>query len=237
MARIRTIKPEFFTSEDIVSLSPLARLLYIAIWCEADKEGRLVWKPKTFKLRYFPGDNCNIEELCAELLSAGLVINYGDGLAYIPAFAKHQHINPRESASVLPDPDASRTRRHASARVSDGASTVSDAQGGREGKGKEDASTREPRSASPTRPENVDPQVWSDWLQLRKAKKAPVTSTVITTAITEASKAGISLEAFLRIWCSRGSQGLEASWLKASEISAGKPVQAGSRDIFEAGAV
>ena len=45
MARIRTIKPEFFTSEDIVALSPLARLLFIALWCEADREGRLVWKP------------------------------------------------------------------------------------------------------------------------------------------------------------------------------------------------
>jgi len=52
VARIRTIKPEFFTSEDIVSLAPLTRLLYIALWCEADKEGRLAWKPLTFKLRY-----------------------------------------------------------------------------------------------------------------------------------------------------------------------------------------
>ena len=103
MARIRTIKPEFFTSEDIVSLSPLARLLYIALWCEADKEGRMVWKPRTFKLRYMPGDNCDIESLCAEILERGLVKLYGEGLAYIPQFSAHQHINPRESASQLPD--------------------------------------------------------------------------------------------------------------------------------------
>lgn len=44
MARIRTIKPEFFTSEDIVSLSPLARLFYVSLWCEADREGRLDWR-------------------------------------------------------------------------------------------------------------------------------------------------------------------------------------------------
>ena len=43
MARIRTIKPEFFTSDDICALSPLARLLYVGLWCEADREGRLVW--------------------------------------------------------------------------------------------------------------------------------------------------------------------------------------------------
>lgn len=105
MSRIRTIKPEFFTSEDIVSLTPLARLLYVALWCEADKEGRLFWKPRTFKMRYMPGDNCDIECLCDEIVQSGLVKLYGDGMAYIPQFSKHQHVNPRESASTLPPPE------------------------------------------------------------------------------------------------------------------------------------
>jgi hypothetical protein len=104
MARIRTIKPEFFTSEDIVELQPLARLLYIALWCEADKEGRLAWKPKTFKMRYLPADDCSIDALCDELIVRGLVITYGDGLALIPSFKNHQHINPREKDSVIPEP-------------------------------------------------------------------------------------------------------------------------------------
>ena len=105
MARIRTIKPEFFTSEDIVSLSPLARLLYIGLWCEADKEGRLVWKPKTFKMRYLPGDNCNIDKICDELVKVGVVVLYGEGLAFIPGFVRHQHVNPRETKSALPAPE------------------------------------------------------------------------------------------------------------------------------------
>lgn len=66
-------------------------------------------------------------------------------------------------------------------------------------------------------PEGVDPQVWADWLALRKAKRAPVTATVIEIAITEAGKAGMPLEAFLRAWCARGSQGLMADWLKPNE--------------------
>jgi hypothetical protein len=110
MARIRTIKPEFFTSEDIVALSPLARLLYIALWCEADREGRLMWKPRTFKMRYFPADDCDIEVLCAELITAKLVKLYGDGFGVIPKFGVHQHLNPREAASALPDPNACATR-------------------------------------------------------------------------------------------------------------------------------
>lgn len=134
MARIRTIKPEFFTSEDIVGRSAFARLLYVALWCEADKEGRMVWKPATFKLRYLPGDGVDIHALCQELIDAGLVVLYGNGFAHIPAFKAHQHINPRESESQLPSPDASPTRE---ARVGTRQSRDSDAQGGREGKGKE----------------------------------------------------------------------------------------------------
>jgi hypothetical protein len=141
MARIRTIKPEFFTSEDIVELEPLARLLYIALWCEADKEGRFCWKPKTFKMRYFPADDLNIDALCDALVTRGLVCLYGAGLAHIPSFTEHQHINPREKDSNLPGPN-----EYIDPRVDDASVTV-DARAGRkegkEGKGKVVASKRE----------------------------------------------------------------------------------------------
>ena len=114
MARIRTIKPEFFTSEDIVSMSPLARLFYVSLWCEADREGRLEWKPGTLKLRYLPGDACSVEELAAELVERKLIVLYSVGgkqYAQIPSFTRHQVINNRESPSALPEPsDASVTR-------------------------------------------------------------------------------------------------------------------------------
>lgn len=147
MARIRTIKPEFFTSEDIVGLTPLARLLYVALWCEADREARLVWKPLTFKLRYFPADNCDINAMCAEIIDAGLVVQYGSGYAHIPSFKAHQHINPRESVSQLPDPDASTTRQP---RVGTRQARDSDAQVGREGKGKEGDKRDATRDEEPT---------------------------------------------------------------------------------------
>jgi hypothetical protein len=105
MARIRTIKPEFFTSEDIVSLTPLARLFYVSLWCEADREGRLEWKPRTLKMRYLPGDDCDVVSLGKELIDLGLVAVYEvDGKLYaeIPTFEKHQVINNREAQSTLP---------------------------------------------------------------------------------------------------------------------------------------
>jgi hypothetical protein len=68
--------------------------------------------------------------MCKELLDIKLVKLYSDGLAYIPKFTTHQHINPRETASSLPVPDASPTRApRVNSRI--------DAQGGREGKGME----------------------------------------------------------------------------------------------------
>lgn len=127
MARIRTIKPEFFTSEDIVSLSPLARLFYVSLWCEADREGRLSWKPATLKMRYLPGDNCDVDTLAQELIDSDLVVLYeADGKTYaeIPTFKNHQVINNRESVSVIPP------RVH-------GASGRVKAEGRKEGKGRE----------------------------------------------------------------------------------------------------
>jgi uncharacterized protein YdaU (DUF1376 family) len=63
-------------------------------------------------------------------------------------------------------------------------------------------------------PSDVSEQVWNDWLQLRKAKKASVTETVLKGARSEANKIGWTLEQFLIEWCTRGSQGLKAEWLK-----------------------
>jgi uncharacterized protein YdaU (DUF1376 family) len=60
---------------------------------------------------------------------------------------------------------------------------------------------------------DVDPQVVSDFKALRKLKKAPVTKTAMEKIAAEAMKAGLSLEAALRVCCSRGWQGFNAEWM------------------------
>lgn len=67
------------------------------------------------------------------------------------------------------------------------------------------------------KPEGVTDGTWADWLALRKAKRAPVTQTVLDSASAEAQKAGLPLQRFLEIWCMRGSQGLQADWLRTDE--------------------
>lgn len=70
------------------------------------------------------------------------------------------------------------------------------------------------------RPDGVAEQVWTDWLALRKAKRAPVSLTVLDGAKEEAGKAGMTLDAFLREWVNRGSQGLKAEWLQVGAVAA-----------------
>ena len=85
-----------------------------------------------------------------------------------------------------------------------------------------------PATRVPPCPDGVSAQTWADWLQLRKAKKAPVTQTVVDGAVAEAVKAGMTTDQFLAVWCSRGSQGLQADWLKPHE----RPTQAAAgRDV------
>jgi hypothetical protein len=134
MARIRTIKPEFFSSEDIVTMTPLSRLFYVALWCESDREGRLDWKPNTFKIRYFAGDNCDLMAMAKELIDRELIVLYeveGKKYAEIPTFKEHQVVNNRETQSIIP------------ARVKVACTHGSrEGRKGKEGKGKEPASTR-----------------------------------------------------------------------------------------------
>jgi hypothetical protein len=133
MARIRTVKPEFFTSESVCAVSPLARLLFIGLWCESDRDGRLKWKPQTIKIRYLPVDDCDILELSQELVTEKMISVYEvDGIKYceIPAFKTHQVINNRERESEIPAP-----KKDASPRVK--------AEGRKEGKGKEGRERKE----------------------------------------------------------------------------------------------
>lgn len=234
MARIRTIKPEFFTSEDIVSRSPMARLLYIALWCEADKEGRLVWKPATFKLRYVPGDSCDINALCDELVEAGLVVLYGDGYAYIPTFKAHQHINPRESASQLPDPDDSSTRK---SRVGTRQPRVNDATATRreEGKGREgDIHASRTRASVHEFPPGFE-RVWSvyprkvgkDAAAKAFAKRKP------DAALVDTMVKAIEAQRSSREWQKDGGQFIPhlATWLNGGRWM-DDTAQASANDIF-----
>jgi len=107
MARIRTIKPEFWTDERIGESSVTARLLLIGALNFADDYGGLERSSKQLKAQVFPYDAIDCEPLVLELIGAGLFIEYQVGdrkYLHIKGFRKHQKVeNPAKPRIPLYD--------------------------------------------------------------------------------------------------------------------------------------
>jgi len=110
MARTRNIKPGFFDNEVLGGLPPLTRLLFIGLWCIADREGRLEDRPMRIKktlLGYDDVSTSDVSKMLQALHDAGFIIRYTiDGEEYIQVvnFAKHQNPHIKEKPSEIPPP-------------------------------------------------------------------------------------------------------------------------------------
>ena len=79
-------------------------------------------------------------------------------------------------------------------------------------------------------PDGVSPELWSDYLSVRKGK--PMTQTALNGIAREATKAGLSLEAGLRVCAERGWSGLKAEWLDDKKLTVHQQqMQASARTI------
>jgi len=222
MARIRSIKPEFPQSESMGRVSRDARLLFIQIWTICDDSGRTRAASRMLASLLFPYDDDApklIDGWLGELEREGCIVRYQvDDGTYLEVcnWLNHQKIDKPSRSKIPAFDESSRILANPRERSSlDQGSRIKDQ--GREATPDGAHSAGGKRKPATTMPDGVDPQVWADWLALRKAKRAPVTETVIREAEREAKKAGMTLEAFLRVWCSRGSQGLQADWLRPNE--------------------
>ena len=107
MARTRSLKPSFFSNDLLAECEPMARLLFAGLWTIADRDGRLEYRPKRIKGALFPYDNCDIEQLVAQLAARGFVTVYrarGIDVLAIPTFGEHQRCHPDERSDDLPTP-------------------------------------------------------------------------------------------------------------------------------------
>ena len=111
MARIRSIKPEFFCHEELYDLEeetglPI-RLAFAGLWTVCDREGRFKWRPRSIKAQVLPYDDVDFSRVLHALTTRGFVVKYasnGAEYGHVPGFARHQVVNNREAASVLPEP-------------------------------------------------------------------------------------------------------------------------------------
>jgi len=136
MARIRTVKPEFWASEQVMECSPIARLLFIGLWNFCDDAGNPVDSEKTIKAEIFPGDDISstdVRRLLDELSSNSLITFYASndkGFLHVNGW-HHQKIDkPTVKHPPFPGTGSSNARR-----------TVAESSPpegkGREGKGKD----------------------------------------------------------------------------------------------------
>jgi hypothetical protein len=103
--RIRTIKPEFWSNEDIDTVSDKAKLLAIALLNYADDEGYFRANPKLIKATLFPlNSSVKTTVLLRELSDIGYIelCKGSDGKEYgrLPTFLEHQVINKSKSSRI-----------------------------------------------------------------------------------------------------------------------------------------
>ena len=109
MARIRTIKPQFYGSASMARVSIEARYLATGLISMADDDGRFLAAPAAIGGYVFPNDElppARIRKWLNECTASGLVHEYGDAIRYgcFPSWHEHQVIN-RYTPSTLPEPD------------------------------------------------------------------------------------------------------------------------------------
>ncbi|WP_205973727.1 hypothetical protein [Paraburkholderia sp. Tr-20389] len=93
-------------NEDLASLPPLHRLLFIYTWMLADREGRFEDRPMRIKAKALPYDlSADVDSMLQDLHNTGFITRYAvDGNKYIQinTFDKHQKPHKNEVPSVIP---------------------------------------------------------------------------------------------------------------------------------------
>lgn len=105
MARIRTIKPEFWADEKLGPLSPMTRLVFLGLVSQADDAGRLVDSVRMIDGALFPHTEDSCREALRELAEIGVIIRgvteSGQRIIEISGWSKHQKVD-KPSKGILP---------------------------------------------------------------------------------------------------------------------------------------
>jgi hypothetical protein len=104
--RARNIKPAFFTDLKIGKLTDSEKILFIGLWCLADKEGFFEIIPEQILVQIFPYNRKitihNIEKMLSNCISLNLIVSNGT-FGWIPKFLEHQRPHPDEAKSKVLD--------------------------------------------------------------------------------------------------------------------------------------
>lgn len=105
--RARFIRPGFFLNELLGTSHPDVALLFIGLWCLADREGRLEDRPLRIKAAVFPYREVDINGYLTVLSRLGFIQRYvvgPDKYIAVVNFQKHQSPHNTEKKSTIPEP-------------------------------------------------------------------------------------------------------------------------------------
>jgi hypothetical protein len=114
MARIRSVKPEFFRHEQLQALEvenpgAYCMLTFQGLWIICDRAGRFGWKPRTIHLDVLPFIEYDIDRTMHLLADAGFIQRYevqGKVYGHIPSWLDHQTFESLKNERVrFPSPD------------------------------------------------------------------------------------------------------------------------------------
>lgn len=107
MARIRTVKPEFYSDEKLAAMRPIDRLVFLGLLSMADDAGRVIDNVKAIDGFMFSETEDSCAESLMRLAGNGRIVRYGSPsgqrLIQIAKWGKHQKID-KPGIHVLPAP-------------------------------------------------------------------------------------------------------------------------------------
>lgn len=206
MARARSLKPGYFTNEELADCGVHAHLLFAGLWTVADRAGRFDDRPRRLKVQLMPFYEVNVDELLNTLESAGFINRYTvDGEKYIQIinFDKHQNPHVKEQPSTIPEP------------VLPSTST------GKSRKSRNKHESKTPLTLNPitdslnpvthtgaAAPDGLDQNAWTRWLEYRKQIRRPLKPVSIPAAQQELAAFGCDQAAVVQQSIANGYQGL-----------------------------
>jgi len=243
MARIRTIKPSFFTSLTIADLDLSQRLTFIGLWTHVDDEGRCIYDPRLIRAALWPLDDRSISDVESDvnaLSESSLVTLYSVAdrtYLAVNGWSEHQRIN-RKTPSTIPPPNS---RQIASSVTTHGGlnEEVHRERKGREGNKEATTSGAVAPRANIGGPTQI---LIGEWLQRQADRPPTAVINQLAKQITQLVKDGIDhtvIREALDHWTSRG---LHPSTLPSVvheiQTKPGRPTktrnQAATDDLFDA---
>ena len=203
----RIVREAILSSEKMALLGWPEEVFFRRLMSIVDDYGRYEANPQLLRARCYPLQTdavrvTDITRWMAACQTAGVILCYavlGKQYVQVINFGQQQRTDSKYPEPISVDIKCSQEIADAHLVVSVSVS--------------EDVVEDDKKRSRATTPDGVSEIVWKDFLQIRKAKKAPMNDTALMGIQREAGKAGLTLQRAIEISCERGWQSFKADWV------------------------